>query len=102
MDILEIAMSIVAGSGDSKSYSMEAIACARENNFEEAYKKIEQAKESLKETHEVQTKLIAQEMEGIKSEVSLMLIHAQDHLMSAIMIKDLALEFITLYEKISK
>jgi len=50
----------------------------------------------------MQTNLIHNEANGNKAEVSLLLVHAQDHLMNAITIKDMAKEFVDLYEKFSK
>lgn len=102
MDILETAMSIIAGAGDSKSYAMEAIYNAREGKYEEAAINLEKAKEALRDTHSIQTNLITKEMQGEKTEVTLIMVHAQDHLMSAVMIKDLATEIVMMYEKFSK
>ena len=102
MDILETAMSIIAGAGDSKSYAMEAIYNAREGKYEEAGISLEKAKEALRDTHSIQTDLITKEMQGEKTEVTLIMVHAQDHLMSAVMIKDLATEIVMMYEKFSK
>ncbi len=100
MDILETAMSLIAGAGDSKSFSMEAILKAKEGNFSEARELIEKAKEAMVETHDVQVQLIRGEMTGEKSEVTLLMIHAQDHLTSAMLIRDMASEFIDIYEKL--
>lgn len=100
MDILEIAMELIAGAGDSKSYSMEAIMHAKAGEFSKAHDCIEKAKEALVNTHDVQTNLIRREMIGEKSEVSLLMVHAQDHLTTAMLMRDLASEFIELYEKI--
>ncbi len=43
--------------------------------------------------------MIQAEAGGERSEISLLLIHAQDHLMNAMTIKDMANEFIELYRK---
>jgi PTS system cellobiose-specific IIA component len=101
MDVLETAMSIIAGAGDSKSYSMEAIYKAREGNYEEAYLSLDKAVEALKDTHSIQTGLISKEIQGEQTEITLLMVHAQDHLMSAVMFKDLATEFVKMYEKFS-
>ncbi len=52
------------------------------------------------EAHHSQTALLSQEARGEKVEVSMLLIHAQDHLMNAITFRDLAVEMIELYERI--
>jgi PTS system cellobiose-specific IIA component len=102
MDILQTSMSIIAGAGDAKSYAMEAIYIAREGKYEEARISLEKAKEALRDTHSIQTDLITKEMQGEKMELQLIMVHAQDHLMSAVLLKDLATEIVTMYEKFSK
>ncbi|MDR4151396.1 hypothetical protein FO584_33655, partial [Bacillus thuringiensis] len=47
-----------------------------------------------------QTERIQSEARGEKTEVSVLLIHAQDHSMNAITVKELAAEFIDLYKKL--
>lgn len=101
MGILETAMSLIAGAGDSKSYSMEAISYAKEGNFSEARACIGKAREAMDETHDIQTQLIRDEMTGEKSELTLLMVHAQDHLNSALLMREMAEEFIDLYEKLS-
>ncbi len=102
MDILQTSMSIIAGAGDAKSCAMEAICSAREGNYEEARISLEKAKEALRDTHSIQTDLITKEMQGEKMELALIMVHAQDHLMSAVLIKDLAAEIVTMYERFTK
>ena len=102
MDTMELAMSLIAGAGDAKSDSMESIMAAKEGDFEKARSLIERASLSLSQTHEVQTELIRDEMTGQSHEVTLLMVHAQDHLCSAQMMRDLAAEFIELYEFVKK
>jgi cellobiose PTS system EIIA component len=93
---------IILHGGNGKSSSMEAIAAAKEGNFVEANKKLKQASEAINEAHHVQTQLIQNEVNGAKSEVSLLMVHAQDHLMNALTVRDLATVVVDLYETVSK
>jgi len=102
MDKIELAMGLIAGAGDSRSYCMEAIDEARGGNFDQARELLKSAVEAMIETHEVQTGLIRNEMEGREEAVSLLMVHAQDHLNLALITRDIAEEFITLYERISR
>jgi cellobiose PTS system EIIA component len=103
LEMVETAMNIIAGAGDCKSYAMEAIHNAKEGKFKEAYECINESKKALGVIHEIQTNLIREEIIGKKqTELSLLMIHAQDHLMSSVTIKDLANEVIALYEIIHK
>ena len=105
MDTIDIAMELIAGAGDSRSYAMEAIAQAKAGDFEEARASLQKAKEAMVEAHEVQTGLLRAEMSGNekdKAELSLLMVHAQDHLTMALLMRDIALEFIELYEKLNE
>jgi PTS system cellobiose-specific IIA component len=102
LDKIEVAMGLIAGAGDSRSYCMEAIDSARDGNFNEARELVNKAVQAMVETHEVQTDLIRDEMEGRGEAVSLLMVHAQDHLNLALVMRDIAEEFITLYERISR
>lgn len=93
-----IIFQIILHGGNGKSAAMEAIAAAKQGDFKEARAKMEEAGSALNEAHKFQTSLIQGEIRGEKTEASLLMIHAQDHLMNAITLKDLANEFVDLYE----
>ncbi len=97
-----IIFGLITASGSAKSYCMEAIQFAKEGLFTEARNAIVEAEACLGEAHKSQTTLIQSEARGEKMEVSVLLIHAQDHLMNAILMKDLANEFVDLYEKLER
>ena len=83
MNMEEQIMQIILFSGNAKSTAFEAIQAAKENDLEQANKLLEEANEELINAHKVQTFLIQSEIRGEKVETSLLLIHAQDHLMNA-------------------
>lgn len=96
----ELIMNLIINSGEARSCGMEAMAAAKQGNIEEARELLKKASESLGEAHKSQTTLIQAEAGGDKTEVSLLLIHAQDHLMTSMTLKDLAAEIVDLHEKI--
>jgi cellobiose PTS system EIIA component len=96
----ETIFQIILHGGNGKSCSMEAIAAAKRGDIVEARAKLQEAAEALNEAHHVQTSLIQSEIRGEKVEISLLMVHAQDHLMNSITMKDLATEFVDLYENI--
>lgn len=79
---------------------MEAISFAKKGDFDKARAKLDQAGEEIIKAHRIQTTLIQQEAGGNSQPLTLLMVHAQDHLMNAISIKDLAVEFVDLYEEI--
>lgn len=98
--MMQAIMGLIVHSGNTKSECMEAIQLAKKGRISEAKEKINMANEALAEAHHSQTALLTQEARGEKVEVSMLLIHAQDHLMNAITFRDLAQEMIELYEHI--
>ncbi len=102
MDTYETAFNLILNAGNSKSKSMMAIEEAREFNFEEAETLIKEAREDLRAAHQTQTDLIQGEARGEKTELSLIMVHAQDHLTTAMMMVDQAEEFLNLYRLLSK
>ena len=102
MEAIETAMQLIMHGGNAKSCAMEAIYAAKEGNFEEADKKLQEAEEALLEAHKVQTSMLIAEANGEKLDIGILVIHSQDHLMNAITCKDLATEVVELYKKILK
>ena len=98
---LEVIMGLIVHGGNAKSYAMEAIQSAKTQHFEEADKKLGLAKESLIDAHHTQTGLLTAEASGENTEVSLLMVHSKDHLMTSIAFTDLAEEIIAIYKKIA-
>lgn len=95
--ITEIAFQIILHAGNGRSNAMEAIQAAKEGNFDEADQLIKEANTELSEAHRFQTSLIQDEAKGNGQNVNILLIHSQDHLMTAMTVRDLAIEFIEIY-----
>ncbi|BEP29737.1 PTS lactose/cellobiose transporter subunit IIA [Helicovermis profundi] len=102
MNLEMIIFQIITHSGDAKSSLFEAIAFAKKNDFKNAEIKINEAESKIVLAHNEQTKLIQNEASGKTTEISLLMVHAQDHLMNTLMFKDIAKEFIELYKKIEE
>ena len=100
MDYTETAMGLITGAGDSRSDCMEAIEAARCSNFKQAHALLEKATQAMVETHDTQTQLIRDEMSGNAHAVSLLMVHAQDHLNLALIMRDIAEEFVAVYERL--
>lgn len=98
----EIIMNLIVHSGEVRSYSMEAIQCAKNGNIHKAKELIEIAEKELSKAHNVQTSLIQKEANGEKTEISLLMVHAQDHLMTSMTLKSLAVELIDIHKELHK
>ena len=97
----EIIMNLIMYSGEARSYAMEAMELAKNNKVAEAKELIQKSAEQLGEAHHSQTTLIQNEAAGKRAELSLLLVHAQDHLMTSMVVKDLGNEIIDIYERIN-
>jgi len=88
-DFEKIIISIVSYSGEAKGYAYEALTLSEEGKFDEAEAMMEQCNVSVRKAHSVQTDLIRQEISGEKIVVSMIMVHAQDHLMTTLSEREL-------------
>ena len=72
MDLELAAMQIVGNAGESRSLCFEALSLAKKGEFEEAEKKLREAREVFLKAHEVQTELITEEVEGNVPKIGLL------------------------------
>lgn len=98
----EVAVKLIFHSGNARSYGMEAIKEAREENFDLAKDLLLKAKDELKNAQRSHSGIIQDEAAGKAVEVSLLLVHAEDHLSASTIIVDLANEIIEIHKKYSK
>ena len=98
MDMSEILMLMIAYSGESISSSMEAIAAAQRGDLKGAEELMEKAMEALGKAHEVHVDLLAREANGEKLEITLLLIHASNHMSNAEMMHSVAECFLQHYK----
>lgn len=91
-----IVMNIIINAGEAKGYMYEALSKAKEGNFDEVDAFLEKAEEALGKAHDIQTSLLTREASGDNINVSILFVHAQDHLMTCMSEKNLITEIIEL------
>ena len=102
MDNLElVSFQLISNVGEARSALFEAMRAAREECFEEADKLVRDAEDSLIKAHESHSSLIMQEASGVKVQISLLLMHAEDQLMTTELLKGMAKEVILTHKKYS-
>ncbi len=84
MDVESVVFKIIYHGGDAKALAYEALQLAHDGNFTEADEKMKEANKTLNKAHLTQTELIQAEINGEDVDISLLVVHAQDHLMTAI------------------
>lgn len=97
-----IVFDIVNSAGTAKGLAYEALTEAEKGNYEEADKLLKEADKSLLEAHNIQTEIIQSEASGDNMEVTVLFVHAQDHLMTAVEAKSLIECMIKMYKRIEK
>ncbi|CAI0946808.1 PTS lactose/cellobiose transporter subunit IIA [Serratia entomophila] len=95
-------MELLVQAGSARSALLSALQQARRGEFDAAAALLEEANAAIGRAHGKQTELIGMD-EGVgKIPVSLILVHAQDHLMNAMLIQDLATDMIELYRRLAR
>ena len=93
-DVEQIAFTIIAHAGEAKSLAFEALSKAKQGCFNKADDLIEQSQKEVNLAHKGQMDLLVAEANGEKTDISVLLIHSQDHLMTCMLAIDLIKEMI--------
>lgn len=96
--LYELSFQIILHAGNSKSKSMMCMKAARTCDYVMAQILLDEAIAELHQAHLVQTELIQDEASGKKTELNLILVHAQDHIGMATVLSDVAQEILYVYQ----
>ena len=96
-----ISFQIISAVGTARSMYIEAIQLAKDGKISEAEAMMEEGQKVFVEGHHAHASLIQKEAAGGKTEFALLLMHAEDQLMSAEAFGILAQEFIDIYKKLN-
>lgn len=101
--IVEQSMQLILYAGTGRSMVLEAVKkLLEDNDVVKAKAAITEAGKEIGKAHEIQTALMAAECDGEQVEKSILLIHAQDHFMNALTVRDMGLLMVQMYEKLEK
>lgn len=101
-DMELIVFEIISNGGNVKALVYEAIEASENGKFKEARELLNEADTFLNKAHQVQTDLIQKEAAGERNEVTVLFVHAQDHLMTSIEVRTLAENIIRMNERLWK
>lgn len=96
-----ISFQIISAVGTARSMYIEAIQMAKAGDIEGAEKLMEEGQQVFVQGHHAHAELIQKEASGEKTEFALLLMHAEDQLMSAEAFGILAQEFIDIYKRLA-
>ncbi|GLS90807.1 molecular chaperone TorD [Psychromonas marina] len=94
-------MELIINAGESKSCAMEALNAAKAGKWDEVDGFLAASLEASKRAHKVQTALIGLDEGEGKVPVNLIMVHAQDHIMTAMLAKDMIEEMIDIHRKLA-
>ncbi|MBA8866285.1 PTS system cellobiose-specific IIA component [Pantoea agglomerans] len=100
MDYEQTMMELLINAGEARSSAMMAIQCARKRDWTGADAALAASDTAAKAAHKIQTALIGADEGSGKLPVTLILVHAQDHLMNAMLCRELAEELVLLRKEI--
>ena len=92
-----ISFEIVSYSGDARSKLLLALENAKQGKFEECDKLVAQANDCLNDAHDSQMDVMQAEATGDDVELGFIMVHAQDHLMTTLLLKDIIGTLIDVY-----
>ncbi|MFV0551640.1 MAG: PTS lactose/cellobiose transporter subunit IIA [Anaerorhabdus sp.] len=101
MDQMEmIIFEIINYGGTAKGLAYEALEAAEQGDYEKAEQLLKESDENLVKAHQIQTTLIQDEAAGKHHDVTVLFVHAQDHLMTAMEARTLIEYIIKMHKKI--
>lgn len=98
-EIAMLGFEIVAYAGEARSKLMQALDEAEKGNFSVSQRLVDEAGSSLVEAHKSQTEMLALEASGEEVEIGFIMVHAQDHLMTTMLLRDTMRHLINIYKK---
>lgn len=100
MDLESTVMELIINAGESKSCAMQALYCAKQEKWDQVDDLLAQSTEASKRAHTVQTELIGMDEGEGKVPVNLIMVHAQDHIMTAMLARELIEELIDIHRRL--
>lgn len=102
VDNENVCLEIVKMANSAKTGYLQSIQLAKQKEFEKAVEKINESDEYFNQAHDVHTQMLQSEADGGKTDIDLLLVHAEDIMMNAEMSKIFAMEIMDLYLRLSE
>lgn len=99
-DLQMVAFEIILNSGNARTVVHESFQDMRKGDYVTAAQKLEEANDELILAHQAQTKLLQEYASGTEIKIEIIMVHAQDHLMTTMTLREMALEMLELYKKV--
>lgn len=94
-----MSMTIIANSGECRARVFDALRLVRDKkDYEGAKKLLKEAEDYSLEAHKVQMDLLVKQANNEDVKVDVLLVHAQDHLMTTMVAQELITEMVEFYK----
>lgn len=97
----EMIFNIIVHGGNARAFAYEALKEAREGNYDKTDELMVQCKEEMTLAHNTQTELVQMDVRGEDVKISLLLVHAQDQLMTTMSEQSLIMQMIEMQKEIN-
>ncbi|PAE09391.1 PTS lactose/cellobiose transporter subunit IIA [Terribacillus saccharophilus] len=96
----QVCFQMILHSGNARSKVLQALRLYREGDIEKVNDMLTDAEEDLSLVHKVHFQLVQQEAAGQQQELSLLFLHAEDHFMSTLTMKEMVKEMIPIFQEL--
>jgi cellobiose PTS system EIIA component len=97
----QVCFQMILHSGNARSKVLQALRLYREGDIEKVNDMLTDAEEDLSLVHKVHFQLVQQEAAGQqRQELSLLFLHAEDHFMSTLTMKEMVKEMIPIFQEL--
>lgn len=93
-----IAFEVITLASEAMDFCFKSLNAAKDGNMQKSESLMAQYDEVISKAHKAQMSLITSEAKGIEMPYSIIMVHAQDHLMQAIFIQRVVKELIEVHE----
>ncbi len=100
MDMESTVMELIINAGEARSCAMQALRAAKKGDWAEVDAQLAEASAASKRAHDVQTMLIGMDEGCGKIPVNLVMVHAQDHIMTSMLAREMIEELIDLQRQL--
>ena len=101
-EISMVGFALVAYAGDARTAALRALNAAEACDFEGAEAKLDEAQKDINEAHNQQTQLLSQEAGGAEMDVTFIMVHGQDTLMTTMLLVDQSRYMIRMLKRIKQ
>lgn len=101
-DMVTACFQMITYVGTARSLFINAIQSAKAGKFDEAADCLKQGDDAFLKGHDVHSKLVTEDCRGELDQPGILMLHAEDQLMSAEAFRTIAEEFIDVYRRMAK